>query len=219
MAEKNTLDAAVREVFGKKVKHLRAQGQIPGTVYGKGFEPVSVTVDDKVFSSVYRKVGKTALIDLSIGGKTAAAVFVQAVQRHPLKRDIIHIDFKAVDLKVAIQIEVPVVAVGESPVVARGDAMINHVLNSLLVEALPAELPQHIEVDVSGLDELDKSIHVSDVHTEKGFRILNDGEQVLISLTPMRAEAEEEPVVAEGAEPELIRREREGDEEGGEGAE
>jgi large subunit ribosomal protein L25 len=213
VATKNTLDAAVREVFGKKVKHLRGQGQIPGTVYGKGFEPVSVTVDDKLFNAVYRKAGKTALIDLTIG-KKMQSVFVQEVQRHPLKRDIIHIDFKVVDLKVAIQIEVPIVAVGESPLVARGDALLNHVLNTVLVEALPAELPQHIEVDISGLDTLDKSIHVRDVHTEKGFKILNDEEQVLLSLTQVRAAAEEEAPAEEGAEPELIRREREEEDEG-----
>jgi large subunit ribosomal protein L25 len=209
---KVTLDAEVREVFGKKVKHLRAQGQIPATVYGKGFEPVSVTVDDKLFNTVYRRVGKTALVDLNID-KKMQSVFVQEVQRHPLKRHVIHIDFKVVDLKVAIQIEVPIVAVGESPLVARGDALLNHVLNSVLVEALPAELPQHIEVDISGLDELDKSIHVRDVHTEKGFKILNDEDQVLLSLTQVRAAEEEEPA-EEAAEPELIRR---GHEEEGEG--
>jgi large subunit ribosomal protein L25 len=210
---KVTLDAAVREVFGKKVKHLRAQGQIPGTVYGKGFEPVSVTVDDKLFNTVYRRVGKTALVDLNIG-KKMQSVFVQEVQRHPLKRHIIHIDFKVVDLKVAIQIEVPIVAVGESPIVARGDALLNHVLNSVLVEALPAELPQHIEVDISDLDELDKSIHVRDVHTEKGFKILNDEDQVLLSLTQVRAVEEEEAPAEEAAEPELIRRGREEEGEG-----
>jgi large subunit ribosomal protein L25 len=210
---KVTLDAAVREVFGKQVKHLRAQGQIPGTVYGKGFEPVSVTVDDKLFNTVYRRVGKTALVDLNIG-KKMQSVFVQEVQRHPLKRHIIHIDFKVVDLKVAIQIEVPIVAVGESPIVARGDALLNHVLNSVLVEALPAELPQHIEVDISDLDELDKSIHVRDVHTEKGFKILNDEDQVLLSLTQVRAVEEEEAPAEEAAEPELIRRGREEEGEG-----
>jgi large subunit ribosomal protein L25 len=208
----NTLDAQVRTVFGKKVKHLRRDGLIPATVYGKGFEPVSITVDDRGFSGVYRKAGKTALIDLNIAGKIAA-VFVQEVQRHPLKRNVIHIDFKAVDLKVAIQIEVPVITVGESPIVARGDAMINHVLNSVLIEALPAELPQHIEVDVSVLDELDKSIAVSDIPTGKGFRILNDADQLLISLTQVRASEEEEPAEAAPAEPELIRKPREDDEE------
>ena len=207
----NTIDATVREIFGKKVKHLRTQGLIPATVYGKGFEPTSITVAERPFNVVYRKLGKTALVDLDVAGKQLA-VFVQAVQRHPIKRHIIHIDFKAVDLKVAIQIEVPVITIGESPIVARGDAMINHVLNSVLVSALPAELPQHIEVDVSVLDEIDKSISVSDIPAAKGYKILNHADQVLISLTQMRAD-EEEPAEAAPAEPELIRKPREDDEE------
>jgi large subunit ribosomal protein L25 len=206
---KNTLDASARTVIGKKVKHLRAQGQIPATVYGKGFAPQSISVEERAFSAVYRKAGRTALIDLNIGDQTQA-VFVQVVQRHPLKRNVIHIDFKAVDLKVAIQIEVPVIAIGESPLVARGDALINHVLNTVLVEALPAELPQSIEVDVSVLDELDKQIAVQDLPAASGYKILNDPEQVLISLTEMRA-AEEEPAEEAPAEPELIRKPREED--------
>ena len=211
----NSLDAATRTVIGKKVKQLRKQGQIPATVYGKGFTPASIAVEERAFTSVYRKAGKTALIDLNIGGKTQA-VFVQALQRHPLKRNIIHIDFKAVDLKVAIQIEVPITTVGESPVVARGDALINHVLNSVLIEALPAELPQHIEVDVSGLDELDKHIAVSDLPTSRTYKVLNDPEQLLISLTQVRAAEEEQPAEESPAEPELIRKPREDDEGGDE---
>lgn len=219
MASKITLDASVREVFGKKVKHLRKQGMIPGTVYGKGFDPVSVTVDDKLFNSVYRKVGRTALIELNIGRKKQS-VFVQEVQRHPVKRNIIHVDFKVVDLKVALQLEVPVVAVGESPIVARGDALVNHVLNTLQVEGLPADLPQHIEVDVSGLDQLDKSILVRDVQVDGKYKILNDPEQVLLSLTPVRAAvAEEEALAEEAAEPELVGSQREEGEEESEGGE
>jgi large subunit ribosomal protein L25 len=211
MASNHTLDAGVREVIGKKVKHLRKQGLIPATVYGKGFAPVSISVDERAFMGIYRRSGKTALIDLNIAG-AAASVFVQEVQRHPLSRNIIHIDFKAVDLKVAIHIEVPITTVGESPMVARGDAMINHVLNSVMVEALPAELPQHIEVDVSGLDELDKSIAVADIPAATGYKILTDPAQVLISLTQVRA-VEDEPAAETPAEPELIRPDRGSDDE------
>ncbi|GAB4445924.1 MAG: 50S ribosomal protein L25/general stress protein Ctc [Chloroflexi bacterium OHK40] len=215
MASNNSLEAQPRTVLGKKVKQLRKQGLIPATVYGKGFPPVSISVDDRAFNTLYRRAGKTALIDLNIAGKKAS-VFVQDVQRHPISRAIIHADFKAVDLRTAIQIEVPVVAVGESPVVARGDALINHVLNTVLVEALPAELPQHIEVDVSILDDLDKSILVSDIPAGKGYKILTDGDQVLLSLTPTRATVEEDAAEETPAEPELIRRPREGDDEGNE---
>lgn len=210
----NNLDVNVRTVTGKKVKQLRKQGLIPATVYGKGFAPVSVSVADRAFATVYRRAGKTALIDLSIDG-TQASVFVQEVQRHPLLRNIIHIDFKAVDLKVAMQIEIPVTTVGESPVVARGDAIVNHALNTVLVEALPAELPQHLEVDVSGLDELDKSVLVGDIPVTGNYKILTDPAQVLISLSAVRTAEEEEAAEETPAEPELIRPERESDEDEG----
>jgi large subunit ribosomal protein L25 len=214
MSTKHTLDASVRTVIGKKVKHLRQQGFIPATVYGKGFEPVSISVEERPFAAIYRRSGKTALIDLNIAGRNAS-VFVQEVQRHPLSRNIIHIDFKAVDLKVAIHIEVPVVTVGESPIVARGDALINHALSAVMVEALPAELPQHIEVDVSGLDDFDKTITVADIPAAKGYTILTDPSQVLISLSQIRAAAEEELTGETPTEPELIRPDRGSDEDQG----
>lgn len=212
MATNHTLDASIRTVIGKKVKHLRTAGQIPATVYGKGFPPVSVSVDDRAFNTIYRRSGKTALIDLTIDG-TPAAVFVQEVQRHPLSRAIIHIDFKAVDLKVLIYVEVPVVAIGESPLVARGDALLNHVLNTVMVEALPADLPQHIEVDISILDSFDKQITAGDIPAAKGYKVLADPEQVLLSLAQLRAATEDEAAEAAPAEPELIRPDRKSDEE------
>jgi large subunit ribosomal protein L25 len=210
MSVQHTIEAQTRTIIGKKVATLRRQGLIPATVYGKGFTPVSVQIDDRAFNLMYRKAGRTALVDLIIDGNRAS-VFVQAVQRHPLSRGIIHIDFKVVDLKVAIHVEVPVTAVGESPLVARGDALLNHALSVLMVEALPAELPQHIDVDISGLDEMDKSIHVRDIKVTGSFKILTDPEDVVLSLTQVRA-AEELPAVEAPAEPELIRRPRESDE-------
>lgn len=211
MAVQHTIEAQTRIVMGKKVKTLRQKGLIPATVYGKDFTPVSVQIDDRTFNLMYRKAGKTSLIDLMIDG-ALASVFVQEVQRHPLSRNIIHIDFKVVDLKVAIHVEVPVTAIGESPLVARGDALINHALNSVMVEALPANLPQHIDVDISSLDAMDKSIQVRDIPITGDFKILTDPETVLLSLTQVRA-VEEEPAEEAPAEPELIRRPREGDEE------
>ncbi|MCS6882941.1 MAG: 50S ribosomal protein L25 [Oscillochloridaceae bacterium] len=207
MATQFTLDVQPREVLGKKVKHLRTQGLIPATVYGKGIEPASVQVNGRAFQTVYRKAGKTALIELHMGATTKAA-FVQAVQRHPVTRDIIHIDFKVVDLHKAIHVEVPVVAIGTSPLVARGDALINHALHTVMIEALPANVPQHIDVDVSGLDALDKTIHVRDIPPSPAYKILTDGDEVLISLTPVRAAVAEGPVEEVPVEPELIRRER-----------
>lgn len=209
----HSLEAQVRAVFGKKVKSLRKQGLIPATVYGKGFEAVSTQVSDRAFHAVYRKSGKTALIELEISGHGKQSVFVQEVQRHPVTRNILHVDFKVVDLKKLVQIEVPVVAVGESPIVARGDAILIHVVNTVMVEALPAELPQHIEVDASALDEMEKSIHVSDLPPVKGYKILAEPTEVLLSLTPVRSGADEGPVEEVSVEPELVRKPRSGDDE------
>ena len=210
MSVQHTIDAQTRTIIGKKVAALRKQGLIPATVYGKGFTPINVQVEDRAFNLTYRKAGRTSLINLTID-EVRTSVFVQAVQRHPVIRNIIHIDFKVVDLKVAIHVEVPVNAVGESPLVARGDAILNHALSVVLVEALPAELPQHIEVDVSGLDTMDKSIHVRDIKVAGSYKILTDPETVVLSLAQVRA-IEEEPAAATPAEPELIRRPRESDE-------
>lgn len=207
-ATQTTLEAQTRTVTGKKVKHLRQEGLIPATVYGKGFNPQSIQVNDRAFNLLYRRTGKTALIDLMVDG-ILASVFVQAVQRHPLSRNIIHIDFKVVNLRVAVQVEVPVTTVGESPLVARGDALINYALSMVMIEALPAELPQHVEVDISGLTSLEKSIHVRDIATGSGFKILTDPDAVLISLGQLRP-IEEEPVQQTTSEPELIRRPHEG---------
>lgn len=215
MSTNHSLDAQKREILGKKVKNLRKQGLLPATVYGKGVEPVSVQLDDRAFNALYRKAGKTALIDLNIPGLSKLSVFVQTVQRHPVSRAIIHADLKAVDVNKPVQIEVPITTTGESPLVARGDAMLNHVINTVLIEALPGNLPQHIDIDISALDALDKTLTVADLPTGGGYKVLNDGEQVLLSLSQTRATAEEEPAGEVSVEPELVRKEREGDEEEG----
>ncbi|MEI6776198.1 MAG: 50S ribosomal protein L25 [Chloroflexales bacterium] len=207
MAIHQTVNAHVRTVLGKKVKYLRKSGQIPATVYGKNFDPISVQVSAREFEISFRKSGRTSVIDLSIQDHGVQSVFVQDIQRHPVSRGILHIDFKVIDLKKAVHMEVPLVAVGESPMVARGDALLNHVLNSLMVEALPNDLPQHIDIDISGLDALDKSIHVRDLTAQVSYKILADPGQVLISLSQLRAS--EDIVAAEvPVEPELIRKPR-----------
>lgn len=206
------IPAQKRMVLGKKVKHLRLQGLLPATVYGRGIEPVSIQLDSKAFNLMFRQAGRTSLIDLFIDGQLMS-VFVQDVQRHPVKRDILHVDFKAVDLKRVIQVEVPVIAVGESPVIVRGDALLNHALQTVMVEALPAELPQHIEIDISVLDQMDKSIHAGDLAASGTYKVLTNADAVVLSLTQLRATTETEAEAAVVAEPELIRRPRSGDDE------
>ncbi len=204
------LDLQLRTVIGKKVKTLRKQGFIPATVYGKGIEPLSVQVLDRAFQNVYRRVGRTALVELNILGHSKQAAFIQDIQRHPISRAIIHADFHVVNLLEKIHVEVPLVLVGKSIIVERGDAVFNQTLATVEVEALPAELPQHIDVDVSGLNSFDKTIYVKDLPVSSSYAFITPGDEPIVSLTATRAgvEAEEEAPAAV-AEPELIREERE----------
>ena len=217
MADQIKLEFETRTVVGKKVNRLRRAGILPATVYGKGVGPFTVQISARGFNEVYRRAGKTTLVDLAIPGQPAQSAFIHSLQRHPVSRAILHADFLVVDLKTEISVEIPIQVVGESELVDRGDATLNQVLNTLTVRALPAELPSYIEVDISGLDSMEKSIHVRDIAALEHGEIVADEDELVISLTPARAE--EEPEVAEeapeSAEPELVREKREDDEDAG----
>jgi large subunit ribosomal protein L25 len=215
MADKITLELEKRELVGKKVNRLRRAGILPATVYGKGVGPFTVQLNARGFNDAYRRAGRTSLVDVSIPGEKAQSVFIHSLQRHPVTRAILHVDFLAVDLLIEITVEVPIHITGESELITRGDATLNQVLNALDVRALPAELPSFIEVDISELDSLEKSIHVRDIpRLEKG-EIVTPEDELIVSLSQSRP-AEEEEVAEEetdaSAEPELVREKRDDDE-------
>ena len=214
MSTQHSLALQRRTVIGKKVKYLRNEGLLPATVYGKGVEPVSVQVDERTFFQVYRKVGQSALIELTIPGLPMQSAFVQDIQRHPVSRQIIHADLRVVDLKVEMTTDVPIHLVGISPLVEKDDAVLNASLQAITVRALPANVPSQIEIDVSVLDSLDKSIHVADLPRGDDYEILTDDEEVIVTLTQTRmaAELEQEEAEEEEGQPELIRREGEEEE-------
>ena len=169
MADKITLALENRTVTGKKVNRLRRAGMMPATVYGKGVGPFTVQVNARAFSDVLRHAGRTTLVELQIPGQPAQSAFVHVLQRHPVSRAILHADFLVVDLRTEITVAVPIHIIGESPLVERGDAILNQPLTTLSVRALPTDLPANIEVDISGLDSMDKAIHVRDIPAlEKG---------------------------------------------------
>ena len=213
MADKVTLELENRTVLGKKVNRLRREGLIPATVYGKGVGPFAVQMDALTFAKTYRRAGRTALIELQIPGQAKQSAFVHALQRHPVSRAITHVDCPVVDLRIEITVEVPIHIVGESELVERGDALLNQVLTTVDVRALPAELPHAIDVDISGLDSFDKSIYVRDIKIEGNGTIETPEDEMVVSLTPARAEEEEvEEAEEEPAEPELVREQDEDEE-------
>ena len=212
MTDKASLALENRTVLGKKVKQLRREGILPATVYGKGVGSFAVQLNARTFSDFYRHAGRTTLVELEIPGQGQLSEFIHALQRHPVSRAIIHVDFLVVDLLTEITVEVPIHIVGASPLVERGDAILNQVLTTLPVRALPAELPHAINVDISGLDSFDKSIYVRDITLPGKGAIETDADELVVSLSTSRAaeaEAVEEAVEETQAEPELVREKRE----------
>jgi large subunit ribosomal protein L25 len=210
MAQQKTYELVVqpRELTGKRTKKLRRQHILPAVVYGYGVQSRPVQTDQKEFERVYLRAGANALVDLKVGEMDQPRkVFVHAVQRDPITHAVEHVDFLAVNLSEEITTTVPLAIVGESPAVRIGEGMLLTQLDHLQIRALPGDLPPVVEVDISGLDELDKAIHVSDLEIPENVHVLNSEDEMVVKVTALplaevaaAEEAEEaEAAAAEGA--------------------
>ena len=216
------IDATKRDVVGKKVRKLRAEGFVPITVYGPNIKPVSLKVPYRPLEVALMRAGGTGLIDIKVDGETHT-VLAREVQRNVLKGSILHVDFFAVDAAVKIRADIPIHLVGESPAVAAREGILITGPNAVTVETLPDKLISFIEVDLSTLKKIGDSITVSDLTLDEEIVIINDPDDMLARISQTsaaRAElleemAEEEaPEGEEGEEPEVIGRGKEEDEEG-----
>jgi large subunit ribosomal protein L25 len=187
MPEHPTLTGRPRTILGKQVKRLRRQGQLPGIVYGPVIrEPRPVTVDAQEFDRLFRHYGTSALVDLTVDGETHT-VFIREVDREPIKRAPLNINFYAPALNRLLETSVAVVTVGELP--GTVDGILTHHRNDVVVRALPRDVPQQIEVDLSALSGVDRTIMVKDLAVPVGVEILTSGDEIIVSLeTPAAAE-------------------------------
>lgn len=202
MAKTNPqIKAENREILGKKVKHLRAQGETPATVYGKDFKSVSVKMDTRELEQLFSEVGESGLVDVEIG-KDRIPILFRNPQYHPVSGDLMHIDLYKVNLKEKIVATVPIELVGESEAVEAGNTLVE-VTNEIEVEALPAELPEKIEVDISVLKTLEDMITVGDLKLGDKITVQTPTEMVIAKVEEPREEEEipVEPEVAPGEVP------------------
>ncbi|QQS39051.1 50S ribosomal protein L25 [Candidatus Woesebacteria bacterium] len=197
---KQILKAQNREIVGRKVKKLRREGILPANVFGKKVKSLSIQIATKEFADVYKKVGETGLIELEVGS-TKKPVLVHDVQVDPVTGELLHADFFQVNLTEKVTAHVPVELVGESPADKSGlGTLVQHV-DEVEVEALPADLPDKFEVDVSKLTEVESSVSIADLRTDKKVEILADDDLIIAKVEALR---EEEPeVVVEAVEGEV----------------
>jgi large subunit ribosomal protein L25 len=204
------LTLAARDALGKANKRLRRGGMVPGVVYGKDHESTPVQVDAKSFDTLYRAAGRTSVIKLHLpgSGRTTSGL-IKSVQRHPLSGSAVHVDFFVVNLRQEMEIDVPLVLVGEAPAVEETGGTLLHNLSQLHVKALPGDIPHEVEVDVSTLTSLDVAIHVRDLNLNRDLvHVLTDPDALVATVVPPRAEepTPEEIAAAEAAaeEPEFV---------------
>jgi large subunit ribosomal protein L25 len=189
--DKITLKADKRTIKGKKVKNLRKQGLLPANIYGKDIKSETIQMPIKEFDNVYKKAGETGLIDLVLN-ETKIPVITHLVQIDPVSQEPLHVDFYKVNLKEKIKANVPLFVVNESPAVKDKVGVLLTLLTEVEVEALPAEIPDKISVDISSLKEIDQTIKVTDLKTEKGIAILTDGNLDVVKIAPLVSKEAEE---------------------------
>jgi len=227
-AEKN-VEAKPRQGGGKNnARRLRKTGMIPGVVYGAGQDSQAVTVDPKQMNRIlHSESGHNSIFDLSLDGQTAKVMIVDW-QYEPIKGALLHVDLKRIAMDKVLQVSVPIVLRGEAPGVKQQGGILEQILREVEIECLPADIPSHIDADVSQL-MFGQVIRVSDLpHSDKVTFITDEGQSVahvvavkeVVEAAPAEAAAEG---AAAPAEPEVIKKgkqEAEGEAaEGGEKAE
>ena len=210
------LQVTPRDVLGKKVRRLRREGLIPANVYGRGLESVAIQVTRNDLVHVLRTAGRNEIIYLRLDGDELRPTFLRQLQRNPITDAILHVDFYQISLKEKVQMEVPLSLVGTAPAEQTYGGTVLLSLDRITVEGLPTEIPSVIEVDVSGLEEIDATVSVAELNVPGQVTVLTDIEQVVAKVAPPHVEKVEEEVVKEAVAGEAA---EEGEEAGKPGAE
>lgn len=206
------LDAEPRADAGKGfARKLRSQGQIPAVIYGRGREPQPLSLNardlDKLLEHI---VAESTVIEVKVGDDTSKTL-IREIQRHPYKRQILHVDFQALVAGEKVVVNIPIVLMGIPEGVRLGGGVLDQTLRELEIRVDPSDIPNHIEVDVTNLI-IGDSLHVSDITVPAGVEVLDDPEGSVCVCAAPRAVIEEvaAPEAAEGeagaaaAEPEVI---------------
>jgi large subunit ribosomal protein L25 len=200
MAEITLKAESGRPTGTRPSKRLRAEGRIPGVVYGQGSEATAVSVDWKELrQALSTDAGLNALIDLDLDGDTRLSI-VKELQRDPVRRNVTHVDVLLISRDEAILVEVPIVLEGEAESVYREDGMVDQVLTLLPVRAKPADIPNEITFDISGLT-LGETVRVADLALPAGVESDLEPDEPVVTTSVTRAAMEEEEE-AEAAEAE-----------------
>ena len=212
------LKANLREEKGKELnKKLRNAGMVPGVVYRKGEETLSLKIDSKSLSKVLRtEAGENVIIKLFVEGdknKIERIVVIKEIQKDPVKDVLVHLDLNEISLTETLKVKVPIISKGEAAGVKQEGGVLQHVMWEVEVECLPTNIPDKIEVDITNL-KIGETLSIKDILLPEGVKILGDPESIVFSVEHVKTveEAVAAPVEGESLEPELIREKKEKEE-------
>lgn len=202
------LQAEIRKVTGRKVKQLRQEGLVPAILYGNA-DTTPLQVSAKTLGKVLEAGGGHQLVSLKIDRRRPQLTLLRDVQRDPVRRNLLHVDFYAVKMDQKITATIPVVLEGESPAVEAG-GVLSHSMNSIEVECLPNDLIDTIVVNVDGLANINDLITVADLDVPSSVKLLAEPDAVIVKVQPPQVAEELEEMEEEekAAEPEVVRRAR-----------
>jgi large subunit ribosomal protein L25 len=202
------LDATLRSENGKgAARKIRMAGNIPGVIYGHGRQPQSLTVNARETERLLTQIAAgSTVIELNLNN-TISRTLIREIQRHPFKRNILHIDFQELVAGETVSVRCPIVYVGTSDGVRNEGGILDQIMHELLIEVDPSSIPNHIDVDISAL-KVNQSLHVADLTLPAGIKVLDDATlTVCVVQQPKQAV---EPVATEVAagEPEVLRQKK-----------
>ena len=199
-----TLEVAPRTTVGRHVSGLRRQGLVPGIIYGHSVKPLTVEIPGKDFAKMFHRAGRSHLLQLRVEGeRVARPVLIKELQINPRTAEPVHVDFFQVNLLEKLTVQVPVVLVGEAPATKFNAGELLHLIHQLEVSCLPDAIPGEIDIDVSGLAEIDDAVRISEVQLPEGVELAAalDPDEVIAKIAAPRVQEEEAaPEVEEGAE-------------------
>jgi large subunit ribosomal protein L25 len=201
-----TLSASTRAGTGKGVaRQLRLKGHVPGVIYGHARESAPIAVPARELGRLLERIeASSTVIELAIDGKTARTL-IREIQRHPFKKEILHVDFQELVAGETITVRIPLVLVGTADGVRNGGGILDQTMRELEIEVDPANIPGHIDVDVSALGVGD-SIHVRELTLPAGIEVLTDEDATVCVISAPKTHDETPAEGAAVAEPEVLKK-------------
>ncbi len=186
--EKIVLEVNKRELIGKKAKKLRKQGLILANIFGENFKSQTISINFKDFIKIFKIVKETGIVYLKLD-KEEIPCLINNIQYHPVNNSILHVDFRKIDFKKKIETEVPIKIINQSEAVTQKGGILLIQTKSLLIEALPENIPQQIEIDISVIKEISQEIKVSDLITSGKYQIKSSPDKVIVSVIAHKEES------------------------------